>query len=329
MSLDKLKSMMQKKFSNWQQLNNFDLHDAGRIVILWDPLKVLVQTHHASPQAVHCTVKCLVSSNTFLCSFIYGYNSLVSRRPLWLDLVQTGSSSTMPWMLLGDFNFFLKPVERRNGSPVSVYETKDINDCFNEVGLSDLNSSGCLITWSNGNVWSKLDRVVVNQCWLGTGWNSHAVFQFPGILSDHSVCLVNFFADQDLGALPFKFFNMWSTHADFMRIVKDVWENEFVGKLQYCFCKKLQILKKPLRLLNSSNFSHISSRAEIATSEVKDLQQLLHNNPSCQSLQEDLKSKKLNALRLEEANRLFLAQLSKSKFIKYSDRGSAFFHSLL
>ncbi|XP_057953975.1 uncharacterized protein LOC131148271 [Malania oleifera] len=317
-SKDPNKGFTEKKFSNWQQLNNFDLYDAGRIVILWDPLKVLVQTHHASPQAVHCTVKCLVSSNTFLCSFIYGYNSLVARRPLWLDLVQTGSSSTMPWMLLSDFNSVLKPVERRNGSPVSVYETKDINDCFNEVGLSDLNSSGCLLTWSNGNVWSKLDRVVVNQCWLGIGWNSHAVFQFPGILSDHSVCLVNLFADQDLDALPFKFFNMWSTYSDFMRIVKDVWENEFVGKLQYCFYKKLQILKKPLRLLNSSNFSYISSRAKIATSEVKDLKKLLHNNPSCQSLHEDLKSKKLNALRLEEANRLFLAQFPKNRNLSES-----------
>lgn len=50
----------------------------------------------------------------------------------------------------------------------------------------DVNSIGCHLTWTNGVVWSKLDRVMVNDRWIQEGREIYAHFLPEGCLSDHS-----------------------------------------------------------------------------------------------------------------------------------------------
>ncbi|XP_057951715.1 uncharacterized protein LOC131146240 [Malania oleifera] len=63
------------------------------------------------------------------------------------------------------------------------------------------------------------------------------------------------------------------------------WEMEVQGWSQYKLVKKLQALKSPLRTLNSTHFSHISTRAENDMSELIELQQMLHDSSKDEELQ--------------------------------------------
>ncbi|XP_057980117.1 uncharacterized protein LOC131165952 [Malania oleifera] len=245
-----------------------------------------------------------------------------------MDIIQTRNVYTGPWMLMGDFNCVWNNEEKRNGVLVSMYDMKDISECFDIAGLTDLKSSRCFLTWSNGRVWCKLDRVMVNQGWFMNDWNAQVNFQFPRSMSDHSMSLVSLFAEQELGRLPFKFFNMWTIHPEFQERVKDVWQGSFDGCMQYCFVKQ-QALKKSLRSLNALHYSHISARAERADAELMEIQSKLHDDPSCVELQEELRKKKCEAIRLESANRMFLSQLAKCKYMRHNDRNSSFFHVVL
>ncbi|XP_057953116.1 uncharacterized protein LOC131147628 [Malania oleifera] len=242
------------------QVNNFELRKAGRILVIWNPQKVKVQICHKNEQVIHCLVKC-----------------------------QTGNGCSGPWMILGDFNCVLSNKEKRNGVHVSSYEKKDISECFSVVGLTVLKSTGCFLIWSNRKVWCKLDKVMVKQCWFMSDWSAQVLYQFLGSVLNHSVSLIILFTQQNLGRPPFKFFNMWSAHPEFHEIVKDVWHGNFDGTLQYCFTRKLQALKRPLRKLNSLHYSHISVRAERAEAEL----------------------------------------VAKCKFLRHCDRSSSFFHALL
>ncbi|XP_057953951.1 uncharacterized protein LOC131148242 [Malania oleifera] len=306
LSMESLEKMMNKVFLSWNQVNNFDLHEVGRISILWIPLKVKLQVHHKSEQAIHCLVKCQVTSNECLLSFIYGFNTIVARRPLWMDIIHTGSGISGPWMLARDFNCVLNNEEKKNEVQVTVYGVEDISECLTVAGLTDLKSTGSFLTWSNGRVWCNLDRVMVNQAWYLNGWLSQVHFQFPGSLSDHSVSLVSLFSDLEVGRHPFKFFNMWTVHPEFLEKVKEVWQRSDEGYRQFCFVKKLQALKKPLRSLNALHFSHISVRSEKANTELVEIQSKLHDDLTCPDLQKELYRKKDAAVRLENANRLFL-----------------------
>ncbi|XP_057950992.1 uncharacterized protein LOC131145824 [Malania oleifera] len=326
---DKLMEMMNRKARTWEQLNNFETHRGGRIAVIWNPKKIQVHWAQKSPQAVHCIGKCNVIGKKFLVSFIYGFNSLVGRRELWKDLIQTGNNQPMPWVVLGDFNCVLCAEEKRNVVPPTVYKMKDIRDCFQEAGLVDMNLEGNFLTWSNGMVWCKWDRVMMNQRWIMEGSKVMADFQLPGILSDHSVCQENLFAEQNLGKAPFKFFNMWMNHVDFQNSVVEIWARQYESNNQYRLTRKLKDLKLPLKALNMLHLSHILSRVEKASAEVVEIQEKLQNSPSCQVLQGIYVVKKREAVMLKEANRQFLAQVAKYRYFKNYDRGTSYFHAIL
>ncbi|XP_057950961.1 uncharacterized protein LOC131145791 [Malania oleifera] len=215
----------------------------------------------------------------------------MARRALWHSIYQL-SKLPSPWLLLGDFNYVLSAAEKENGRPISDYDTRDMGECFFNSSLSDLRSSECFLTWTNGTIWSKLDRVIANQRWILEGRSAKVEFLFPGILSDHSVCLISLFEEGCLGRRSFKFFNLWTLNHNSLAIIKQ-------------------------------------ARAEKAGKEVIEIQQKLHNNPLDGDLQLLLNEKKYEAVRLAEANRMSISQIAKSRYLKESDKGTTFFHSLM
>ncbi|GFZ18258.1 hypothetical protein Acr_26g0015270 [Actinidia rufa] len=196
--------------------------------------------------------------------------------PLWMlmgngrNRTQKGFNPTVerPWILLGDFNNVLSNDEKANGLPVTEYETRDFRNCCYDLGISDLRFSGVFYTWSNNSVWCKLDRAMVNNKWSQEGILAQTVYEFPGKFSDHSSCTITLMEENDRGATPFKFFNMWSKHDSFLEVVSSSWRISMVGTKMYKLCKKLKAVKEPLKTLNRMHFAHISARAEAAEEEL-------------------------------------------------------------
>ncbi|GFZ11471.1 hypothetical protein Acr_22g0008690 [Actinidia rufa] len=232
-------------------------------------------------------------------------------------------------VVLQDFNNVLHADERSNGQPVTQYEIRDFQQCCSKLGLVDTGYSGAHLTWTNNSTWSKLDRVMINNRWIADGLRAHAHFGFPGKLSDHSPSLVSLFENRIQGMQPFKFFNMWTLHEDFQRIVSMVWDNQVCGSAMFRLCRKLKFLKEPLKELNKKHFSHITSRAAAAEADLYEIQQKLHDNTSDRLLQEQMVKMKQTAFNLAEAERSYCSQLAKMKYLKNSDRGSKFFHDLI
>jgi len=138
LSVSKLKDFMCRRFRGWKQVNNFASHAGGRILILFDPLKIQLETLEVCSQVIHCRVVCKVSSTSFLGSFVYGFHSIVARRGLWENLTRWGGSLSEPWLLMGDFNSILRLEERVGGAGVTHYQITDFADCCERLGLSDL-----------------------------------------------------------------------------------------------------------------------------------------------------------------------------------------------
>ena len=307
-SAQKLAWLMNVKFPGWRYANNFDHHVAGRIFVMWNPSKVDLVTLGLSAQVIHCKVSCLISSKTFCLSFVYGLHSIVNRRPLWSDLGDFSLQCTLPWLIMGDFNSILSAGERVNGAEVSSYEISDFHECCLSNGLSDLQSMGSFFTWSNNTVWTKLDRALVNSCWWDGGFSGMAHFLPPGCLSDHSAAVVSIF-DQSVGKKkPFRFFNMWADHVNFLPLVQSVWTTNVDGVCQFLLCKKLSLLKMDLKKLNAVHFSHISARAQRASKVLKDAQIQLSNDPSNLVLREQLPGMRKEARFLADAEGKFLSQ---------------------
>ncbi|XP_022868499.1 uncharacterized protein LOC111388067 [Olea europaea var. sylvestris] len=250
----KLNRVMQNKFDGFMQVNDFCTHRAGRILILWSPSKVKLEVLETTPQIIHFIATCKVTSYTFLVSFVYGFHTIVSRRPLWNNIMDLHANVSLPWMILGDFNNVLKFDKNSNGAEVTPYEIKDFANCCLRVGLTDVRSIGCLYTWIDNSTWSKIDKVMVNDIWVQNG-----AYVFPDLLPfrclfDHSPCIVSIHDRMVNTRKSFKFFNRWTNHEDFNDIILASWNFNVVGTKKLILCKKSCKLKGALNELNVKHF---------------------------------------------------------------------------
>lgn len=152
---------------------------------------------------------------------------------------------TQPWLCIGDFNAYLKPKDKIGGPPVTGFMVRDFEECCIRTRLYDTASTGLQYTWSNGHIWCKLDRVMVNQEWSGAPFDCSTEFPVPGLHSDHSPCVVKLSEQGDRLIRPFRFYNMWISHPEFHKIVRSVWTDKNLGTKQFMLCWSLRALKHP------------------------------------------------------------------------------------
>jgi exonuclease III len=183
LSLAKVACMHKLRLKTWQFVSNAEAAAYAHIVVFWNPETVKVEMLHFSAQGIHVLVTSLVQQFCFTATFIYGFNTISARRTLWADLRRWSVDS--PWLLLGDFNSILSQEDKHNGEPVSTYEISDFRECCSDLGIADLNSTGSHFTWTNGTVWTKIDRVMVNTHWYSMQQMAHVHFGTPGAFSDH------------------------------------------------------------------------------------------------------------------------------------------------
>ncbi|XP_074305465.1 uncharacterized protein LOC141640656 [Silene latifolia] len=179
---------------------------------------------------------------------IYAFNDTVDRKPLWSTLCTLSDSINTPWVLCGDFNCVLNPTETLGGI-TTLEEMDDFQSCVDYCHLMDSPATGSFYTWNKKQdlatgVYSRLDRVLVNQKWLVERVDSYAQFHNEGYF-DHSPCIIQDYQHAFVGRKSFKYFSMWSQVDDFIPCVQQHWSNLLQGTKMYVLVKKLKSLKQP------------------------------------------------------------------------------------
>ncbi|KAL2252275.1 UNVERIFIED_CONTAM: hypothetical protein Sindi_0022200 [Sesamum indicum] len=223
---------------------------------------------------------------------------------MWEKLSDLGLAPSMPWLIMGDFNYVKSPEEKQLGVAPTLYELKDfVNYCV-ALGLLDIPTTGCYYTWYSNNesnpVWCKLDLVLYNNEWLQASLYCSAHFNPPGCLSDHSPATV-----------------------------EARWNLSMEGTPQFSLCRRLKALKGALKAFNQQHYSHISTRAKEAEQALQDAQSQLESNLGDVALRDSLGDLRRNAVFLAEAKRHFFYQKAKIHFLKERDRNTKFFHDIV
>ena len=197
----------------------------------------------------------VLSSGVELCvSAVYAKYSRVGRRPLWSALESWSSSVNRPWLVAGDFNIISTAAEKSGGSAPRVGEMEELNLAIQASGLEAVNFDGSPFTWTNGRVWQRLDRVLINADWLNIFASVHVSHMARG-RSDHCPLLIKSSNGQVLKG-SFRFLNVWTSHQDFLSIVRQSWSQPIGAFGMVGFFKKLMRLRKALRLWNSQCFGN-------------------------------------------------------------------------
>ncbi|KAG2250693.1 hypothetical protein Bca52824_080829 [Brassica carinata] len=91
--------------------------------------------------------------------------------------------------------------------------------------MTDLAQVGPSVTWTNSQdenpISKKLDRVMINSCWIGGFPNSFVSFE-SGSVSDHLRMHIQLREAPQGNSKPFKFFNHTASHPRFLEAVSRV-----------------------------------------------------------------------------------------------------------
>ncbi|VFQ69341.1 unnamed protein product [Cuscuta campestris] len=280
-------------------------------------------------QCIHCKIKCLISQKCFFISFVYALYCVTARRTLWDYLTGMADSLTDPWAIMGDFNSVISSSERVNCQSQSAYFMSDLRHFRLHNDLTDSNSTGLEFTWNKGDKWAKLDRVLVNYEWDNLDWECWAEFRDMEIVSDHCPVLLKLLPTHFHGTKSFKFYNMWTKHDDFDRVVRQIWDQRIVGTRQYRLCTKLKKLKYPLKQLNRHESGHITQKAEDDRKMYSTHMKMLILDPNNPILikESDILRKKANFYL--DAERFFFQQKTKCDLVTEGDKCTKLFHNLM
>lgn len=154
------------------------------------------------------------------------------------------------------------PVALMLMSHANVGAMGDFNSVIFNCALGDVEFDGPPFTWTNGRVWQRLDRALMNeQCSSVFGFTK--VSHMPRGRSDHAPLLIKC-GNQPAFPTSFRFLNIWRKHKGFIDIVKEAWEIPVGGVGMESFYQKVLNVKRRLREWNMKHFGRVESKVKKA-----------------------------------------------------------------
>ncbi|TYH79478.1 hypothetical protein ES332_D03G067200v1 [Gossypium tomentosum] len=126
-------------------------------------------------------------------------------------------------MLIGDFNAFLSPDEKRGGRP-AIFGCKLFQDFIQLNALRDLGFKGPQFTWRRGSIFERLGRAIDNFEWFWL-FLAIVVYYLTRLKSNHRPLLTSkesTIMPRSIG--PFRFLSSWVSHPSFNLLIQERWK---------------------------------------------------------------------------------------------------------
>ncbi|XP_031120872.1 uncharacterized protein LOC116024110 [Ipomoea triloba] len=175
----------------------------------------------------------------------YGFPERARRSASWDLLRSLVDRSTLPWVVLGDFNDLLFQHEKRGGNPHPDSLLRGFGEAVDECRLTQLPMQGYQFTWERGNgtldwMEERLDKVLARADWC-EALPDATVTNLLTRSSDHSALFLGVKEDrQGWGGSRknFKFEMAWIHDEGCRKQVEEAWlegvGEGLLGRLQHC-----------------------------------------------------------------------------------------------
>ncbi|XP_019239018.1 PREDICTED: uncharacterized protein LOC109219060 [Nicotiana attenuata] len=223
---------------------------------------------------------------------------------------------------MGDFNSILGVEDRMHGNDVHENETRDFKETIEDCNLAELPTVGREYTWTNGHVFSRIDRAIVNDSWM-INMPPQQVQIMNSMFSDHSPLGLELEVRRDNRKRPFKFYNCMADHPEFVKIVENSWtrKNERMEDVW----RNLKSVKAALKLLNNEEFKNVKEKIKNTRKELNEIQDNMKNADPTNHLFEEEKKLLLQLEKWDKIEESIYKQKSRVQWLRLGDTNSASF----
>ncbi|KAL6180520.1 hypothetical protein ACLB2K_047182 [Fragaria x ananassa] len=156
----------------------------------------------------------------------YGYLVAADRHLSWDLLRELADHSSLPWVVIGDFNEIVLDSEKDGGVPRNATQKNRFQTALDDVELIDLGYFGAIFTWKEGDVKCRLDREVATPSWLDL-FPASTVTHLPPIHGDHVPILLGVYetapVSRERVKSHFRFESSWTVHEECKGVVEEGW----------------------------------------------------------------------------------------------------------
>ncbi|XP_056690230.1 uncharacterized protein [Spinacia oleracea] len=304
------------------------VNHCGGIWALWNEDNIKVLNTTLTPRCAHLTILYKPTHTTLLVSGIYCPTKEEEKSLFWDDLSSFYANTTLPWLLIGDFNELLSPIDKLGGNPIHSHQCKRLPTFLSNHQAVDVPCVQTAYSWKSNqdsSLLERIDRAIVD---------SHFYNLFPkstvkyGIfsVSDHAPVIFDSNSEYIHSNRLFRFNNMWTLDQDSHDIVKKEWRVRQEGSRFYRIRSKLYNIKLRLRDWAKTKYGNHITKLQKNSDKITELQTKLIIQPFNNILQDHL-------LRMIKQREKLLAfgqstwkSFSKKQWLTQGDRNTRFFH---
>nr|XP_045088271.1 uncharacterized protein LOC123496916 [Aegilops tauschii subsp. strangulata] len=260
-------------------------------------------------------------------TFVYGEAQVPERYKTWDMLTGITALSSLPWVVIGDFNEVLHAHEHDGVGQRSQVQIDAFRDAIDTCSLLDIGYTGNSWTFEKKVTGGTFTRVRLDRCVATPEW----MLAFPQAELEHKVAASSDHAPLLLrldhvhacrkGPKPFKYELAWERHPDLVGVVEIGWKDkpvESVAGIQ----GKLTLLSDDLSTWERNHFGSV--RREI--SELEKQLDILRSDPSRYApthLETKIAGRLVELYHHEE---ILWCQRARLDWLVHGDKNTYFFH---
>ncbi|XP_074299409.1 uncharacterized protein LOC141630500 [Silene latifolia] len=326
--VNKCAPIQRKNFKQFLIQDNYSSHYNGRIWVLWRNSAFLIQCLNSSSQWIHL----LVSHGRVQLevTFVYGFNHLAQRLPLW-DFIVSNVHCSGPWLVIGDINCVRNSEERVSSDSPQIQAMEEFNQAIADSGLEEIRTQGCWFTWTNkqeqaDTKWMRLDRALANALFFREYPDSLVDVSTAGI-SDHSPLVLSLGLSEPPRRHSFKYLNCWSEDMGFQALVQREWGTSIKGCGMYQLVQHLRRLKGKFRYLHKSRYVGVSEKVKLLQQQLHRCQEKLQHAPTNSDLCLEDEELRQQYCKFRKVELSIAYQRAEAFEVKMGDTSTAYFFS--